>query len=257
MKRIKTLLIVLLMALTISSIADTAIIYEIDGQLLWTIVPWDVDCDNFQPAGNGVEVIDCWNFGIDDSNGDGINDLEENAVFESTTYSIETDGNDIYFVDDATDETTLLMTVDNIENLPDEYYVKIYASTTSTDETITILVEATDPFSTGGSKSSIGTVVMKTFKVSELVKNNKENNIIIFPNPAANDLSIYIPTNVIENSANLKFELFDVNGKLVKQVECINDNKVVVNRDDLPIGEYVYRLIDNEKLIDKGVVIFN
>gem|GEM_PF-6250208 len=98
---------------------------------------------------------------------------------------------------------------------------------------------------------------MKTFSVSEIVNNKKENSVIVFPNPSKNDINIFIPSDIIENSTNLKFELFDISGKMIRNIEYIKDSKTTFNKGSLLAGEYIYRLINNNSLIKEGKLIFN
>lgn len=192
-----------------------------------------------------------------DSDNDNNKPIEAVLLLEKSAYRIETNGNDINFINNATNEKIRLLTVQELDNLPDEYFVDIFSSTSTSDEMVNILVTTTDPITNVTKKNTSNYSFLKTFSVSEIVNNKKENSVIVFPNPSKNDINIFIPSDIIENSTNLKFELFDISGKMIRNIEYIKDSKTTFNKGSLLAGEYIYRLINNNSLIKEGKLIFN
>jgi hypothetical protein len=83
--------------------------------------------------------------------------------------------------------------------------------------------------------------------------NSLETNAIgwnIYPNPFSTTMTIEAET-IIEGAT---FQLFDVVGKQVKQVQ-ITDSKTEITRDDLASGVYIYQIVSENKIIDRGKII--
>ena len=72
----------------------------------------------------------------------------------------------------------------------------------------------------------------------------------IYPNP-------FSSTAIIETETplpNAMFMLFDVVGKPVKQIQLTN-SKTEITREDLASGVYIYEIISENKIIDRGRII--
>lgn len=254
MKILKTVFFLTLMVLSINSFSKTAIIYEYNGVRHGVILQYDLDCNSLEPA-EGVTIIDCWNFSIDDN--DDNTPTEAVAVLTKSSYSIKTNGNDIDFVNNITNKTIRLMSVKELKNVPEEFFVDIFSTTSKTDETVNILVTTTDPITNVTRKNSNNYSFIKAFSVTDLLEVKSENNVIVFPNPSKEDVNIFIPSSVMENFSDFKFELFDISGKKVREINQIKNSKTTFNKENLPAGKYLYRIINNEEVVDEGKIIFN
>jgi hypothetical protein len=82
--------------------------------------------------------------------------------------------------------------------------------------------------------------------------NYRENETIIYPNPASNRLFIEIGNNNNENSS--LFYLYDIHGRLIESYKIIG-NKNEINIKNLSDGIYQYLLISEEGYIKNGKII--
>lgn len=63
----------------------------------------------------------------------------------------------------------------------------------------------------------------------------------VFPNPMDEETTILVEA---EEQKVLNFALYDVLGQQVKQVEFNSNERLQVNRENLPAGMYIYRILD-------------
>ena len=79
----------------------------------------------------------------------------------------------------------------------------------------------------------------------------------IFPNPFNTFTTIFIqyPSQKMQFK-DLSFVLYDLTGRKMKQVE-ISGNKVEIRRDNLANGLYIYKLMDDEKVLTAGKLIIS
>ena len=69
-----------------------------------------------------------------------------------------------------------------------------------------------------------------------------ENDIVIYPNPVADQLTVSLRTN---NFQVTSMSVYDINGKLVR-TKAVNDNQIEMNTQDLAAGSYFLRLSDGK-----------
>jgi hypothetical protein len=77
--------------------------------------------------------------------------------------------------------------------------------------------------------------------------------IVFAPNPFATEMTISSETAL----QNASFQLFDVQGRLVKKVENINGNKATINRENLGSGLYLGQLFENGKLLKTAKLVID
>ena len=77
--------------------------------------------------------------------------------------------------------------------------------------------------------------------------------VSIYPNPVQTTATISINSNVSVQD-KLSIEIYDILGKQVKQISNLKDNTILIDRSDLPQGMYIYRLRQNEKVIETGKI---
>jgi len=86
-----------------------------------------------------------------------------------------------------------------------------------------------------------------------LLNNKKGNSYVIFPNPANNYIEITAPYSITGNSS---LELFDAIGrKLIENT--INNSTAELNTSQLPNGNYMLRIKNNDAIITQKVLIIH
>lgn len=78
---------------------------------------------------------------------------------------------------------------------------------------------------------------------------NQKNNICLYPNPFNLETTLYINS---QNSSIYKLKIYNYSGVLVREIVDISDNKVAINRGNLPSGIYSYNLIDLNNKVLRG-----
>ena len=73
----------------------------------------------------------------------------------------------------------------------------------------------------------------------------------LFPNPMTDRATVLLPPSVL----SVKFTLFDVLGRVVRQQDRIYNNRFDIQRQDLKAGLYLYRLEDERGRIKMGKVL--
>lgn len=80
----------------------------------------------------------------------------------------------------------------------------------------------------------------------------KIQQFLVYPNPAKND--IYIVPQIIVSS-DLRFELYNLENKIILRKEIINYNPLNINIINLKDGLYLYRIIENNELKQNGKIV--
>lgn len=73
----------------------------------------------------------------------------------------------------------------------------------------------------------------------------------VFPNPMTDRTTVLLPPSV----SSVKFTLFDVSGRIVRQENHIYNNRFDILRQDLKAGLYLYRLEDERGRIKMGKIL--
>lgn len=83
----------------------------------------------------------------------------------------------------------------------------------------------------------------------------KANNMVetLYPNPANSAFCFQLSQQPMNQSY---FKLYDVFGKLVK-LEIINSVSTIINRDYLQNGIYFWQLESDDKILNRGKVVFD
>ena len=90
-----------------------------------------------------------------------------------------------------------------------------------------------------------------TCNVSSIILNEEKNGIKIFPNPANEILNITFP----DNYTDTKFLLYDINGKIIKNVSYTNSDNLSIDLSDISKGIYFLKLIYNKSTVVRKVVV--
>ncbi|MBR4647863.1 MAG: T9SS type A sorting domain-containing protein [Bacteroidales bacterium] len=72
-----------------------------------------------------------------------------------------------------------------------------------------------------------------------------ENDIVIYPNPVADQLTVSLRTN---NFQVTSMSVFDINGKLIN-TQAVSDNQIEMNTQSLAAGSYFLRLSDGKNCV--------
>ncbi|MEM7102534.1 MAG: T9SS type A sorting domain-containing protein [Bacteroidota bacterium] len=105
--------------------------------------------------------------------------------------------------------------------------------------------------------SLFGQGALTDFKTGESEEIESEaHDVRIFPNPVVHTFIIEAELNLIAEN-KVRFELYDMTGKKVLQVEQLTQPVEIVERGHLPKGFYSYILKTSEKVIKTGKLIFS
>ncbi|NVO04285.1 MAG: SBBP repeat-containing protein [Bacteroidetes bacterium] len=80
---------------------------------------------------------------------------------------------------------------------------------------------------------------------------NSDNILNIYPNPFETNLTIEVQ-NELKNAELIIYDLF---GKEIYKMNCINQQTINIKRNNLADGIYFFRLIENNQIIGKGKII--
>ena len=101
------------------------------------------------------------------------------------------------------------------------------------------------------------TFAEKTLKIPELILENKQNTLSIFPNPGNGEFTIKYD---VLKRADVSLNIMDINGKLIRTLSNVTNQyegkyQIPVNVNDLPNGIYIVNLINNgEKFSGKLII---
>ena len=78
--------------------------------------------------------------------------------------------------------------------------------------------------------------------------NNVEQRLQISPNPFTNNINVELPLAILDADAPLKINVFDINGRLIDQMEqdCCEQSTLQINTAHLPQGTYFWHFQSSE-----------
>ncbi|MBI3500186.1 MAG: T9SS type A sorting domain-containing protein [Bacteroidetes bacterium] len=85
--------------------------------------------------------------------------------------------------------------------------------------------------------------------VNELYNNN---NVSVYPNPMISSAEVFISDNIKKSSAGFSFNVFDLVGNLIRKTESIATNKFTIQKNQLPVGMYIYEVRNGTQIIKRG-----
>ena len=91
-------------------------------------------------------------------------------------------------------------------------------------------------------------------QTSSLNEKNGNQRIKIFPNPFKKNTIIKFKN---DKKESCKFVLFNLIGKKVKTITNINSNELIFEKEDLPIGTYIFIIQNKHKNIASGKLIIS
>ncbi|MFN3404907.1 MAG: T9SS type A sorting domain-containing protein [Cytophagaceae bacterium] len=79
------------------------------------------------------------------------------------------------------------------------------------------------------------------------------NSVTVQPNPFSNHAVMFIPKTVKPENAYLY--IFNMEGILVKTIQDINTNEVIISSENLASGMYFFQLVNHNKLVSRGKLL--
>ena len=111
-----------------------------------------------------------------------------------------------------------------------------------------------------GTTGSVAQGVQQAFEISVVTGIHESENISIFvsayPNPASDFLTLSIDASTIVSPRLLRYELFDMKGKLLKNKKVTSD-KTKITTNDLTPGTYFLKVTDNKIEIKSFKIVKN
>lgn len=93
------------------------------------------------------------------------------------------------------------------------------------------------------------------FSYSNIVKINnldfKENDLVLFPNPANDEVSVLLS----ENYEKLNFVLMDIQGRIIQEMNILETNKISFDLNGIPEGVYLIQVIADGNSMSKKLFI--
>lgn len=91
--------------------------------------------------------------------------------------------------------------------------------------------------------------------VSGMPESAERSNFTVFPNPAQQRFSVQFKNAVVGRKGT--FQLYSITGKLVREMEFVNSSQIVVERNELPAGLYLYRIQTGNNKVETGKIVLN
>ncbi|BDS11782.1 T9SS type A sorting domain-containing protein [Aureispira anguillae] len=113
----------------------------------------------------------------------------------------------------------------------------------------TITYTYTDSFCTNSDTSTI-----QVDMCAGTIGSIENEAISVYPNPLKDYTVFYFDASI--QFENIQIQIFDVLGREVKRIDNIRQNKVTLRRNNLENGVYYYRVMNQEKEIKSGELIF-
>mgnify|MGYP006052556557 FL=1 len=137
---------------------------------------------------------------------------------------------------------------DNILPELGTYEINGIETTTYPVTTTTLPIDA---YSFGYIKVKVRLPTWGGFREEQTANTNELNNSIsIFPNPASNQ-AVFTFNGGITSDDNYEIEIFDLVGNFIQRVS-LNQNTYSVNLSEFSSGMYIYRFLNNSKIISTG-----
>jgi len=105
-----------------------------------------------------------------------------------------------------------------------------------------------------GSSTDIETSIANGFVAGTAVTSVKRldmqtENINVYPNPVKQNLHISLPTN-----SNSQVQIYDISGKLMNQLNDVNENEISIDTQTLPMGIYMVHIINGDQVLNKKFI---
>lgn len=91
--------------------------------------------------------------------------------------------------------------------------------------------------------------------LEEITENNGSMNI--YPNPFDNNAILSFVKDMFLPSSKISLEIFNSLGVCVRSINDIKENKIYIQKDELPSGIYLYQLHSDKNEVESGKFIIN
>jgi hypothetical protein len=119
------------------------------------------------------------------------------------------------------------------------------------NNTAAIYFDFNAPVITNIAQHTVGKPILLTTKIEEINRGNMD--ISVSPNPF-DAQTVFTINEKTPLSINGIFELFDINGRLVKQLN-FSKNAFVLERQDLPTGIYIFKIKTIDGRFNSGKIV--
>lgn len=85
--------------------------------------------------------------------------------------------------------------------------------------------------------------------------NKLRSSVKVYPNPMISASTLSFDPSSVNAFNKISFMVFNMNGKIVKQLDNIRSSEISIERGNLPAGIYVYKLIADDHPISSGKII--
>jgi hypothetical protein len=100
---------------------------------------------------------------------------------------------------------------------------------------------------------TIGENYLRIDLISSTINEAYKNvELLVFPNPFRDKATLIINNAELKNPRLL---LMDINGKLLDTVESVTKNQIIIYRNQLNAGLYIYKLFDGNTEVATGKII--
>ena len=111
-----------------------------------------------------------------------------------------------------------------------------------------------------GTSASVSEGIQQPFEISIFtgLKDNAAIDLVyaVYPNPTSGKLTLKLNVSSISDIKSMSFQLFDVNGKLIRS-DLLKDKETGIEMSDLTPSSYYLRIIANKKIIKTFKIIKN
>ena len=87
---------------------------------------------------------------------------------------------------------------------------------------------------------------------TNIQQENNTTTIAVYPNPFQENITLDLGTTAL---SNVEINVYDIIGRKVKQQNYTSTNSILIHRDNLSSGIYVYQLKSNGQIIATGKII--
>ncbi len=226
-----------------NSYSYTAIVAcaKINPNNCWDVIlPQNIDCEQLaNDADNdpdiGWFVSDCWHF---------LNAQDPDFVAIATHFSagdgykIITEFDEVKFVNLNTNIKFTLIASEEISSL-----IEGTAKFLQVQNGVVVIYNDLNPFYQDRAATSVQPK-LQMIQISDLLDKTTIKPSL-YPNPATENLNIYIPKSNYETNSNFSFELIDVTGRIVFLGQVIiGKNQILLT--DVPSGSFIYRIYSDK-----------
>ena len=94
-------------------------------------------------------------------------------------------------------------------------------------------------------------VICKGIRIDNVIQVNIiDLNYIVYPNPFTD----YTTIKLSDDLQTERIELIDIHGRIVRTIDNVNSNSVMIHRDNLSSGIYFIRILSDDTYVKKVII---